>query len=203
MFRKILRPVTLVGVLLATVPTASLSSAQERSDADGRTAYANLGCESCHGTEGVGTTAGPSLVTGALPLAEFIAYVRQPKGTMEAYSVEDISDRGLSDIYAYLEPATHDSAAGRVEAGATLYRKTGCYECHSNEAQGGAQGPRLGPDPVGFATFAWYTRYPTGAMPPYTARVLSDRDLEDIYAFVEARPEPPPVSSIPLLAPKD
>ena len=38
-------------------------------------------------------------------------------------------------------------------------------------------------------------------MPPYTAVVLSDQDLADIYAFLEARPKPPAVNSIPLLAP--
>src|SRR5438477_2353463 len=31
------------------------------------------------------------------------------------------------------------------DAGAALYKKNGCYECHVNDAQGGPQGPRLGP----------------------------------------------------------
>ncbi len=35
----------------------------------------------------------------------------------------------------------------------------------------------------------------------YTTKVLSDRDLADIYAFLESLPKPAPVSSIPLLAP--
>ena len=38
-------------------------------------------------------------------------------------------------------------------------------------------------------------------MPPYTAAVLSNQDLADIYAFLAARPQPPALSSIPLLAP--
>jgi hypothetical protein len=37
-------------------------------------------------------------------------------------------------------------------------------------------------------------------MPPYTAKVLSERDLTDIYAFLQALPRLPAVSSIPLLA---
>lgn len=91
--------------------------------------------------------------------------------------------------------------AGRVETGATLYRKVGCFMCHSNEAQGGANGPRLGPDPILFARFVQYVRNPSGDMPPYTGKVLSDRDLADIYAFLKARPRPPSVGAIPSLAP--
>jgi ubiquinol-cytochrome c reductase cytochrome c subunit len=36
-------------------------------------------------------------------------------------------------------------------------------------------------------------------MPPYTAKVLSDADLADIYAFLQSVPAPPKVDSIPLL----
>ena len=91
--------------------------------------------------------------------------------------------------------------AALVEAGATAYKKNGCYECHVNEAQGGPQGPRLGPNPIPFPRFVTYVRNPTGDMPPFTAKVLSDQDLAGIYAFLQARPQPPPVNSIPLLAP--
>ena len=120
---------------------------------------------------------------------------------MERYSPEDVSDEGLSDIYAYLADRTDEPPTGRVDVGATLYRRTGCYECHADEAQGGMHGPRLGPDPVTFAMFRWYTRHPTATMPPYSTNVLSDQDLADIYAFVQAQPAPLPLSSIPLLAP--
>jgi mono/diheme cytochrome c family protein len=96
--------------------------------------------------------------------------------------------------------AAAQAPAGRVDVGATIYRKVGCFQCHVNEAQGGANGPRLGPDPAPFARFTQYVRQPTGSMPPYTEKVLSAQDLADIYAFVRARPRPPAVSSIPLLA---
>jgi hypothetical protein len=36
-------------------------------------------------------------------------------------------------------------------------------------------------------------------MPPYTAKVLNDKDLADIYAFLVSRKTPPPVKDIPLL----
>jgi mono/diheme cytochrome c family protein len=88
-----------------------------------------------------------------------------------------------------------------ADAGAALYKKNGCYECHVNDAQGGPQGPRLGPNPIPFPRFVTYVRNPTGDMPPFTAKVISDQDLASIYAFLQARPAPPPVKDIPLLSP--
>jgi mono/diheme cytochrome c family protein len=89
---------------------------------------------------------------------------------------------------------------GNAEEGKKLYVSYGCYQCHGREAQGSsATGPRLGPRPIGFTAFSRYVRLPTGQMPPYTARVVSDGDLANIYAYVAARPAPLPVASIPLL----
>jgi mono/diheme cytochrome c family protein len=88
-----------------------------------------------------------------------------------------------------------------VDAGAALYKKNGCYECHVNDAQGGPQGPRLGPNPLPLPRFMAYVRNPAGDMPPFTAKVISDEELQKIYAFVQSRPAPPPVRDIPLLAP--
>jgi ubiquinol-cytochrome c reductase cytochrome c subunit len=88
--------------------------------------------------------------------------------------------------------------AGNAEAGKKLFVVDGCYQCHGYEAQGSsATGPRLGPRPIAFAAFSRYVRQPTGQMPPYTAKVVSDTDLANIYAFVLARPEP--AKEIPLL----
>lgn len=98
-------------------------------------------------------------------------------------------------------PAQTSSGDPKVDAGAALFRKNGCYECHANEAQGGPQGPRIGPNPLPYPRFAAYVRNPAGDMPPFTAKVLSDDELASIYAFLQARPTPPPVKEIPLLAP--
>jgi len=100
-------------------------------------------------------------------------------------------------------PAQAKAAADATpgDAGAALYRKNGCYECHVNDAQGGPQGPRLGPNPIPFPRFAAYVRNPAGDMPPFTAKVISDQDLQSIYTFLQSRPTPPPVKDIPLLAP--
>jgi ubiquinol-cytochrome c reductase cytochrome c subunit len=96
-------------------------------------------------------------------------------------------------------PAPQNAAPpGNVEMGKKLYVSYGCYQCHGYEAQGSnATGPRLGPRPIAFAAFNRYVRQPTGQMPPYTTKVLSDSDMANIYAFVAARPAAP--TNIPLL----
>src|SRR6185436_3847770 len=85
-------------------------------------------------------------------------------------------------------PAT-GAPAGNADEGKKLFVAVGCYQCHGHEAQGSsATGPRLGPRPIAFAP---YVRQPSNQMPPYTAKVVSDADLANIYAFVRSRPEPP------------
>ena len=90
--------------------------------------------------------------------------------------------------------------AGSAQKGKKIFMSYGCYQCHGREGQGGAgTGPRLGPRPVAFMAFSKYIRQPTGQMPPYTSKVVSDRELADMYAFLQSLPQPSPVKSIPLL----
>jgi ubiquinol-cytochrome c reductase cytochrome c subunit len=96
-------------------------------------------------------------------------------------------------------PAT--APAGSAANGKVLYGKIGCYQCHSEQGQGGTQGPRLGPRPIAFQAFLRYVRSPRGEMPPYKAKVMSDKDVADVYAFLQALPPPPPLASLPLLQP--
>lgn len=91
--------------------------------------------------------------------------------------------------------------AGNAANGKVLYGKIGCYQCHSEQGQGGTQGPRLGPRPIAFQAFLRYVRSPRGEMPPYKPKVLSDKDAADVYAFLQALPPPPPLSTLPLLQP--
>ena len=84
--------------------------------------------------------------------------------------------------------------------GRKLFAADGCYQCHGYEAQGAAPtGPRLGPKPIAFAQFQKYVRKPSGQMPPYTIKSIPDKDLADIYAFLQSLSPPPAVDSIPAL----
>ena len=96
--------------------------------------------------------------------------------------------------------ATAGAPKGDAVKGRKLFASYGCYQCHGYEAQGAAAtGPRLAPRPIAFAIFAQYTRTPAGDMPPYTAKVVTDQDLADIYAFLLTIPQPPPIESVPIL----
>jgi ubiquinol-cytochrome c reductase cytochrome c subunit len=92
------------------------------------------------------------------------------------------------------ESPTGDAAQGRK-----LFLNYGCFVCHGTEAQGGGAGPRLAPKPIPFAALSAYVRAPKGQMPPYTAKVVSDKDLADVYAFLQSVKVPPPVDNIPIL----
>lgn len=93
-----------------------------------------------------------------------------------------------------------DTPSGNAENGKRIFNKIGCYQCHGREGQGSNMtGPRIAPDPVPFDVLARYVRKPTGEMPPYTAKVVSDQELADIYAFLQSRPHPPAAKNNPLL----
>ena len=36
-------------------------------------------------------------------------------------------------------------------------------------------------------------------MPPYTPKVVSDKELKDIYDYLQSQPQPPPAKSVPIL----
>ena len=87
---------------------------------------------------------------------------------------------------------------GSAQNGKKIFESYGCYQCHGHAGQGGA-GARIAPRPIPFAAFSRYVRQPAGEMPPYTAKVVSEQELADIYAFLQSIPQPPPATSIALL----
>ena len=102
------------------------------------------------------------------------------------------------------QPATTPQAqaaqapAGNADTGKKLYVSYGCWQCHGYEGQGGAA-PRIAPRPLPLAAFLTFVRRPPNQMPAYTERLMSDVDLGHIHAYLQSRPTPPPVQSIPLL----
>lgn len=107
---------------------------------------------------------------------------------------------GMKIVGATQESKTSDAPSGNAENGKKIFNKNGCYECHGREGQGSTMtGPRIAPDPVPFDVLSRYVRKPTGEMPPYTAKVISDQELADIYTFLQSRPHPPTAKASPLL----
>lgn len=89
---------------------------------------------------------------------------------------------------------------GDAAKGKALFTKYGCYECHGTQGQGTTAGARLAPKPPALPAMIAYVRNPSGQMPPYTGKVVSDADLRDIRAYLASIPQPPPAKNIPLLS---
>jgi ubiquinol-cytochrome c reductase cytochrome c subunit len=114
-------------------------------------------------------------------------------------SVLGAQGRGAAPGAGAAAAGAQAAPVGNAENGKKIFSSYGCYQCHGFSAQGGA-GARLAPRPIAFAAFSRYVRRPTNQMPPYTAKVVSDQELADIYAFLLTVPQPPAANSIPILA---
>jgi ubiquinol-cytochrome c reductase cytochrome c subunit len=91
-----------------------------------------------------------------------------------------------------------DTPRGDAANGKKLFETVGCFQCHGYVGQGGAAGPKL-IEPPAFPAFILQLRTPRVVMPPYTAKVLSDQQVADIFAHVMTFPKPPDPAGIPLL----
>lgn len=89
--------------------------------------------------------------------------------------------------------------AASAEKGKKLYVQHGCWGCHGFSGHGGLAGPRLAPNPMPADAFKNFVRNTNRAMPPYREAILSNADLDDIYAFVASIPKSLDVKSIRLL----
>jgi ubiquinol-cytochrome c reductase cytochrome c subunit len=106
----------------------------------------------------------------------------------------------VTTLSAAQESKSAAAPTGNVENGKRLFMKDGCYQCHGREGQGSVMsGPRLAPNPVPLEALLRYVRKPSGEMPPYTEKVISDQELTDIYAFLQSRANPQPAKANALL----
>ena len=90
---------------------------------------------------------------------------------------------------------------GNASHGKDLFVKYSCYACHGFSAQNG-NGARLVPMKFPQAGFIAYVRNPPRAnqMPSYSAKVLADADLADIFAYIKTLPDSAPAAaSVPIL----
>jgi mono/diheme cytochrome c family protein len=77
---------------------------------------------------------------------------------------------------------------GDAANGKRIFLADGCFTCHGRSGQGGAYN---GPAPIlahtilPFDGFKGQLRNPANDMPAYSDAVLSDKDIADIYAFVQ------------------
>jgi len=205
------RQLILIAFALALMLTLACPGARAQTSAappaasvdNGKKIFSRAGCYACHGMQGEGTNLAPAIAPPPLELPAMIGYLRKPTGKMPAVPVAAASDQQLGDIYAFLKslaPASNsESLTGNADNGKKLFASYGCYQCHGHQGAGAATAPRIAATALSLAGVIRYVRAPTGQMPPYASKVVSDQDLADIYAFLKTFPLPAPASSIPLL----
>jgi ubiquinol-cytochrome c reductase cytochrome c subunit len=168
-------------------------------------------CAWCHGSDGEGTTNGPSLVgvgaasadfmlrTGRMPIS---SVERQPKRTRPKYAPEEIA--ALDEFVASLGPGPAipavDPPAGDLGEGEELYQ-IHCAACHSSTGIGGAltnglQAPGLHgstPTEVAEAVRLGGAGLRSGNMPKFGPETLTDQQLNSVIRYVQylQRPEDP------------
>jgi len=114
--------------------------------------------------------------------------------------------RLLAFMFGVAVAMAHVAAAqpppqGDAISGAKLFVDRACWQCHGLAAQGGGiAGPRLTGRVQVWTAFAAYVRRPTEEMIPFTAKVLPDQELADIFAWLRSLPPPPAVESLPVLS---
>jgi len=91
---------------------------------------------------------------------------------------------------------------GDAANGKKVYLADGCYQCHGRVGQGGlmtGSAPVLAQTKMPFAAFQRQLRTPINDMPPYPENLLSDKELADIFAYLQSLPGRRPVKDIPIL----
>jgi mono/diheme cytochrome c family protein len=96
--------------------------------------------------------------------------------------------------------AVAQNKSGNADNGKRLFMRNGCYQCHGTVGQGGAAGARLAQIKLPVAAFIAFVRNPPPSeMPPYRAKIMSDQELTDVFAYIQTFPAPLPVASVPIL----
>jgi cbb3-type cytochrome c oxidase subunit III len=212
---------------IATLPTSTATTAQPVSEqvSAGGHDFVQFACAQCHGDQGQGGVSPdvPAL-TGAgeeLTVAQLEHIIRHGLGEsanptkpyMPVWSVV-ISKRQVSDLVAYIraglpavagaEPPLVPTDQGEPVAGAALYGKYGCINCHGPNGLGGVPNPQS-PDkaipPLSGADF--FNEFDTdakikeiirtgsvlGSAPivsmPHWGGILSDDQLNALVAYIK------------------
>lgn len=85
--------------------------------------------------------------------------------------------------------AQDDTPKGDVSNGKRIYLADGCFECHGRVGQGGAfngPAPTLAKTMLPFEGFKMQLRQPSNDMPAYSDVVMPEKDMADIYAYLQS-----------------
>ncbi len=109
--------------------------------------------------------------------------------------------RFFTILFLAAAAAVAQTPVGDAAKGKDLFLKYSCYACHGFSGQNGP-GARLVPMKIAQPGFVSYIRNPPrpNQMPSYSAKVIPDAALGDIYAYIKSLPDSAtPAKNIPLL----
>ncbi|MGP2439442.1 cytochrome bc1 complex diheme cytochrome c subunit [Streptomyces sp. JW3] len=193
------------GGLYAVFAPADKAQADETAQSlaidEGKKLYA-VGCASCHGTGGEGTTDGPSLVgvgaaavdfqvgTGRMPAQQPGAQVPKKKNIYSQAEIDQlaayISSLGAGPSIPTEEKYSDDGAD--IAKGGELFR-TNCAQCHNFTGKGGAlTNGKSAPSLEGVDPKHIYEAMLTGPqnMPSFPDTTLTEQNKKDIIAYLNA-----------------
>ncbi|MEU8985212.1 c-type cytochrome [Streptomyces sp. NPDC048558] len=178
-------------------------TAQSLTIEEGKKLYA-VGCASCHGTGGQGTSDGPSLVgVGAASVDFQVSTGRMPAATSQGAQVPKkkkniYSQAEIDQLAAYIAslgagPAVpteeqYGSEGADIGKGGELFRNN-CAQCHNFTGKGGALTKgKYAPSLEGVDPKHIYEAMLTGPqnMPSFPDTTLSEQNKKDIIAYLHA-----------------
>ena len=169
-------------------------------------------CAVCHGSRGTGTANGPSLEgVGAAAIDYWVSTGRMPlaqnhHGQRIDRQKPKYSPAEIDALVAYVAQLTgggpaipHVALDGDAGAGGVLYRLN-CAACHSWAGTGGALQDREAPNLFAATPtqIAEAVRIGPDAMPGFGQAALSDRQLNDVIAYIERLDHPDDRGGSPL-----
>ncbi|KOV50492.1 cystathionine beta-lyase [Streptomyces sp. AS58] len=177
-------------------------TAQSLAIEEGKKLYA-VGCASCHGTGGQGTTDGPSLVgVGAAAVDFQVGTGRMPAATSQGAQAPSkkviYSQAQIDQLAAYIASLgagpnipteeQYGTEGADIGKGGELFR-TNCAQCHNFTGKGGALTKgKYAPSLEGVDPKHLYEAMQTGPqnMPSFPDTTLSEQNKKDIIAYLEA-----------------
>ncbi|MHB9862411.1 cytochrome bc1 complex diheme cytochrome c subunit [Streptomyces sp. YIM S03343] len=194
------------GGLYAAFAPASKAQADDTAQSltiqEGKKLYL-VGCASCHGTGGQGSSNGPSLVgVGAAAVDFQVGTGRMPAATSEGAQVPKkkatYSQAEIDQLAAYIAslgagPAVptkeqYSKDGADIARGGELFR-TNCAQCHNFTGKGGALTKgKYAPNLEGVAPKTIYEAMLTGPqnMPSFPDTTMTEQNKKDIIAYLNA-----------------
>ncbi|MFF5978520.1 c-type cytochrome [Streptomyces olindensis] len=192
----------LYAVFAPTSKAEADTTAQSLAIEEGKKLY-SVGCASCHGTGGQGTTDGPSLVgVGAASVDFQVGTGRMPAATSQGPQVPKkkniYTQAEIDQLAAYIASLgagpsiptkdQYSPEGADIAKGGELFR-TNCAQCHNFTGKGGAlTHGKYAPSLEGVSEKHIYEAMQTGPqnMPSFPDTTLSEKNKKDIIAYLDA-----------------